>query len=91
MTSIQEEMDWRCYGAYGLLPEGATSAHFVSADPPELQFGERTFEIVLARRVAEGDETTNWFELHGKAPITEPPSHWTAHYRTVVERRIYLI
>ena len=39
----------------------------------EVALGERAFEIVLARRVAAGDETTTWFERHGSTPITEIP------------------
>ncbi len=91
MIASQEELDWQCYGLYGLLPEGAAAADFESANPPELKLGERAFEIVLARRVATGDESTVWFERHGSTPITELPAHWPADYRAVVERRIALI
>ncbi len=59
--------------------------------PPEVGLGERAFEIVLARRVAAGRETTVWFERHGSTPITEIPSHWPEDYRQVVARRIDLI
>jgi len=91
MIAWQEELDWRCYRLYGLLPEGSTAAAFESATPPELRLGERAFEIVLARRVAAGDESTVWFERHGSTPITELPAHWPAEYRAIVERRIALI
>jgi len=91
MIASQEELDWQCYGLYGLLPEGASAADCEFANPPELKLGERAFEIVLARRVAAGDETTVWFERHGSTPITELPAHWPADYRAVVERRIALI
>lgn len=53
--------------------------------------GERAFEIVLARRIAAGEEQTTWFDRHDSTPITEPPSHWPADYRALVERRIELI
>lgn len=91
MIASQEELDWQCYLLYGLLPEASQAADFESATPPELALGERAFEIVLARRVAAGDETTTWFERHGSTPITELPAHWPVDYRTVVERRIALI
>lgn len=91
MISLQEELDWQCYGLYGLLPEGDRSADPESGSPPALTLGERAFEIVLARRVAAGDESTSWFERHGSTPITELPAHWPADYRAVVERRIALI
>lgn len=89
MIALQEELDWRGYRLYGLLPAGA--AELEHPHPPEVSLGERAFEIVLARRVAEGKERTTWFERHGSTPITEIPAHWPADYRAVVERRIALI
>lgn len=91
MIAWQEELDWHCYGLYGLLPEGQTSLSFEGGAPPGIRLGERAFEIVLARRMAAGDEETIWFERHGSTPITDLPAHWPADYRAVVERRIALI
>ncbi|MHB1122565.1 MAG: BREX-2 system adenine-specific DNA-methyltransferase PglX [Ramlibacter sp.] len=91
MIASQEELDWQCYRLYGLLPDGSTAADFECATPPELKLGERAFEIVLARRVAAGDETTTWFERHGSTPLTKLPAHWPADYRAVIERRIALV
>ncbi|MCU0923358.1 MAG: BREX-2 system adenine-specific DNA-methyltransferase PglX, partial [Burkholderiaceae bacterium] len=87
----QEDLDWTGYGLYGLLPEGTAGLVCESGEPPEVRLGERAFEIVLARRVAAGRETTTWFERHGSTPITEIPSHWPEDYRQVVQRRIDLI
>lgn len=91
MVSAQEELDWQCYRLYGLLPDASTAADLECADAPELKLGERAFEIVLARRIAAGEESTTWFERHGSTPITELPAHWPADYRAAVERRIALI
>lgn len=88
MIALQEELDWRCYGLYGLLPAAADLEH---PNPPEVALGERAFEIVLARRLAAGQETTTWFERHGSTPITEIPARWPEDYRQVVARRIELI
>ncbi len=82
----QEELDWRCYRLYGLTEQALTHPN-----PPEIRFGERAFELVLARRMAAGGEETTWFARHGAVPITEPPAHWPADYRQVVEARIALI
>src|SRR5262249_35355084 len=60
-------------------------------DVPELRLGERAFEIVLARRIEAGEETSEWFARHGSTPITEPPAHWPAEYRALVEKRIAVI
>ena len=86
----QEELDWACYALYGLLPAGADALRH-DGDPPEVRLGERAFEIVLARRVAAGRETTTWFERHGSTPVTEIPAHWPEDYRQLVQRRIALI
>jgi len=91
MISCQEELDWQCYRLYGLLPPGSMKEALEFHAAPELKLGERAFEIVLARRMAAGDEATTWFERHGSAPITELPAHWPADYRAIVERRIALI
>jgi hypothetical protein len=56
-----------------------------------LSLGERAFEIVLARKVAAGDEESTWFTRHGSTPITELPAHWSPEYRALVERRIEVI
>ncbi|MCE2660401.1 MAG: BREX-2 system adenine-specific DNA-methyltransferase PglX, partial [Rubrivivax sp.] len=91
MYALQDELDWQCYRLYGLLPEGVRGADLEHTAPPELNLGERAFEIVLARRMAAGDEETTWFERHGSTPVTDLPAHWPADYRAVVERRIALI
>ncbi len=86
--ALQEELDWECYGIYGLLPGEVL---YGTSAPPQAQLGERAFEIVLARRVASGRESTAWFERHGSMPVTEIPSHWPEDYRQIVQRRIDLI
>lgn len=91
MISIQEELDWRCYHLYGVTQDGSHSSPFEHTAPPEVATGERAFEIVLARRMTEGTETTAWFVRHGATPRTDIPSHWPEDYRQVVQRRIDLI
>lgn len=86
--ALQEELDWRCYRLYGLIGD---SSDYECPDPPEIRLGERAFEIVLARRIAAGEEETTWFARHGSTPITELPAHWPEAYRQVVEARIALI
>jgi hypothetical protein len=86
----QEELDWECYALYGLLPDTAGELRYVGS-PPEVTLGERAFEILLARGIAAGRETSTWFERHGSMPITEIPSCWPEEYRQVVQRRIELI
>lgn len=91
MIALQEELDWRCYGLYGLLPAGIATDDVEFHAAVEVALGERAFEIVLARRIAAGRVQTTWFERHGSTPITEIPVHWPDAYRRVVERRISLI
>lgn len=91
MIATQEELDWRCYRLYGLLPADSGESLFEHAAPPEVALGERAFEIVMARRLAAGQESTTWFERHASTPITEIPARWPDDYRRVVQRRIELI
>jgi Domain of unknown function (DUF7008)/Eco57I restriction-modification methylase len=93
MVALQEELDWQVYGAYGLLSE-AESAGLVAGERdavPEVALGERAFEIVLARKVAAGEEETVWFERHGSTMVTEVPARWPEWYRQVVQARIETI
>lgn len=88
MIALQEELDWRCYRLYGIT-EGE-----LTLDPssvPEINLGERAFEILMARKMGSGELTTTWFERHRSTPITELPAHWPEDYRRLVERRIALI
>ncbi|GAA2411566.1 BREX-2 system adenine-specific DNA-methyltransferase PglX [Streptomyces glaucosporus] len=89
MIALQEELDWQVYALYGLHPEDLR----VSDDPddptiPDLALGERAFEIVLARRVAAGEASDEWFRRHGSTPITEIPTHWPDTYKAMVQKRI---
>jgi hypothetical protein len=86
MIATQEELDWRCYQIYGL-----TQTELTHPAPPDIAFGERAFEIVLARQIATEQEETTWFARHGATPITELPASWSEDYRSVVEARIALI
>jgi hypothetical protein len=89
MVAQQEELDWECLHLYGvtgeslLVPDGKT--------PPALNLGERAFEILLARKMARGEEETAWFARHGATPVTEIPSVWPSWYQDLVRRRIQLI
>ncbi|MFJ8546101.1 BREX-2 system adenine-specific DNA-methyltransferase PglX [Streptomyces sp. NPDC093586] len=92
MIALQEELDWQVYSLYNLHPEDLR----VSGGPddpkiPELALGERVFEIVLARRVAAGEASDEWFKRHGSTPITEIPAHWPVPYRKIVQKRIEAI
>jgi len=96
MIALQEELDWQCYGLYGLVQ---TSDNLEWPEDrldelPELSLGERTFEILMARQMATGELETTWFARHshaGSKPITELPAHWPADYKALVERRIQCI
>lgn len=87
MIAQQEELDWEVYRSYGLLDDALT----YDAEPPGVRLGERAFEIVLARKVAAGEEDTAWFARHGSTPITEIPTHWPQDYQELVQRRIEAI
>lgn len=91
MIAIQEEIDWRCYRLYNLMPEGVGVNEVEWSGAVEVALGERAFEIVLAKKIVSGREKSTWFQRHGSTPITEIPAHWPEAYRRVVARRIELI
>ena len=78
MIALQEELDWECYRLYGLIDDVPRCD-----DPPLLQLGQRAFEVVLARRMAAGEEETSWFIRHGATSITEIPAEWPETYKRV--------
>ncbi|MER6813592.1 BREX-2 system adenine-specific DNA-methyltransferase PglX [Spirillospora sp. NPDC000708] len=88
MIALQEELDWQVYSIYDLHPEDLRASE---RDVPELALGERAFEIVLARRVAKGEASGEWFKRHGSTPITEIPSYWPEPYKRIVQKRIEAI
>ena len=85
MIALQEELDWQVYSLYGLHAEDLRAPE---KDVPGIALGERAFEIVLARRVAAGEASGEWFKRHGSTPITEIPEGWPEAYRRVVQMRI---
>ena len=94
LIAVQEELDWQVYGSYGLLSPSDVARTVASTQgevPPEVQLGERAFEIVLARKVASGETETAWFTRHGSTPVFEIPSHWPDWYRDIVQARIDII
>ncbi|MCK8676033.1 BREX-2 system adenine-specific DNA-methyltransferase PglX [Streptomyces lichenis] len=89
LITLQEEIDWQVYSSYGLHAEDLTLPHGLEADHlPDIDFGERAFEIVLARRIAMGDASDEWFRRHGSTPVTKIPQHWPVAYKAVVQKRI---
>ncbi|SFF91252.1 BREX-2 system adenine-specific DNA-methyltransferase PglX [Curtobacterium sp. YR515] len=84
MVFLQEELDWEVYHSYGLIDEELT----YRGELDRLRLGQRTFEIVLARKVAASEEQTAWFERHSSTPITDFPAEWPDDYRAIVERRL---
>jgi hypothetical protein len=86
MIAFQEELDWESYRLYGLVAESLPCEN-----PLPIKLGQRAFEIVLARRIAAGEEESSWFTRHGSTPITEIPYEWPEEYKQVVQNRIDLI
>jgi hypothetical protein len=92
MIALQEELDWDVYHRCGLITdEQAADLIAAPASVPNLNLGQRAFEIVMARRMERGELETQWFARHRSAPITEVPKEWPEEYRRVVERRIEVI
>lgn len=93
MVALQEELDWDVYHRYALITDAQLAELTISdtTDVPAIDLGERAFEIVLARKMAAGEASTEWFNRHGSTPITDLPSRWPDAYKKVVANRIELI
>ena len=87
MIALQEELDWYVYSLYGLT-EGALC---YGGDLPDVEFGQRAFEINLARKIAEAEVESSWFTRHGSTPITNVPDNWSVEYQALVQRRLQAI
>lgn len=87
MIRLQEDLDWEYYALFGLLDKKLV----FESESFGINLGERAFEIVMARKMAEGELTTTWFQRHGSTPITELPEHWPEDYKALVNRRIEVI
>jgi hypothetical protein len=92
MIALQEELDWDVYHRYGLITDDeAAELVAAPASVPDIQLGERAFEIVMARLMNAGELETQWFMRHRSIPITEIPEGWPEEYRAVVAKRIEII
>lgn len=87
MVALQEELDWQVYSLYGMA-DGVCDPGF---EAPELEPGQRAFEIALAREVSNETTSTDWFKRHEFTTVTEFPDSWPKAYRDVVQRRIKII
>ncbi|MFD3676457.1 BREX-2 system adenine-specific DNA-methyltransferase PglX [Streptomyces sp. NPDC058613] len=91
MIAVQEELDWRVYGLYGLLAETEVARTTVSErdleQVPGIRLGTRAFEVVLASSELE----TDWFRRHQSEEVHELPADWPKWYREIVQNRIDII
>jgi hypothetical protein len=61
LVSLQEEIDWRVYGLFG-LPTAESSS--VDAVRVPVEPNHRPFEVRLAREVATDISASEWFRVH---------------------------
>jgi hypothetical protein len=80
MIALQEEIDWQCYRLYGLTDEDLSGP-----SAGELALGRRAFEIVLGRKMRDGDLQTTWFARHGSTPTTETDDPLTLRRIAAIE------
>ncbi|MFY7068462.1 BREX-2 system adenine-specific DNA-methyltransferase PglX [Nocardiopsis changdeensis] len=91
MVLLQEELDWRVYESYGIVPTGSIPHVPLDSLPEGIVQGERAFEFALAREQDEAPEAfeeSEWFARNAISRSTTPPAHWPSDYRRVVLARI---
>lgn len=64
LVSLQEEIDWRVYGLFGLPTVEAAS---VDAVRMTVEPNHRPFEVRLAREVSTDISASEWFRVHKRA------------------------
>ncbi|MGI5232534.1 BREX-2 system adenine-specific DNA-methyltransferase PglX [Actinoallomurus sp. CA-142502] len=93
MISLQEELDWQIYAAYALISKedaAKLTASNIGAIP-DIQLGERAFEISLARTLDDDDSAGEWFDRHDSKPIRYVPTEWPYEYQRIVQSRVAII
>jgi hypothetical protein len=68
LISLQEEMDWRVYGIFGLPTVTAPS---VDAVRVPVEPNHRPFEVCLAREVGRDISASEWFRVHKREAPTD--------------------
>lgn len=91
MVLLQEELDWRIYESYGLVPAGSLPHVPLDSLPDGIVQGQRAFEFSLAEnRIDDPDEfeEEEWFTRNAIDHFTDLPDHWSADYHRAVRTRI---
>lgn len=88
MIAVQEELDWETYSLYEIIDEDLT---YEGRTLPNVELGQRAFEIEIASRAEERHEEQQWFAKHGSIPTASIPVDWPADYKALVQRRIDVI
>ncbi|MFJ7291410.1 BREX-2 system adenine-specific DNA-methyltransferase PglX [Streptomyces collinus] len=95
MIALQEELDWQVYGLYGLISSADAARSTVPserlAECPQVELGQRAFELVIAPSAEQDEAVEQWFRRHGSTPVTDIPAHWPDWYREIVQARIDII
>jgi len=68
LVSLQEEMDWRIYGIFGLPTVTASSLDAVRVP---VEPNHRPFEVRLAREIATDISASEWFRMHKRPGLTD--------------------
>ncbi|MCA0156403.1 BREX-2 system adenine-specific DNA-methyltransferase PglX [Tsukamurella sp. M9C] len=87
LISEQEELDWETYYHYGLTTENLS---FPTGTGIPITAGLRSFEIVMARNIRSGIDTSKWFSHanHQHPMHADFPTDWPQAYRDLIQRRV---
>jgi hypothetical protein len=84
LVSLQEEIDWRVYGLFGLPTIEAPSVDVVRVP---VEPNHRPFEVRLAREVATDISASEWFRVHKR----EPPKDVSGPLADLYRQRLRLL
>ncbi|HEY9723298.1 MAG TPA: BREX-2 system adenine-specific DNA-methyltransferase PglX [Oscillatoriaceae cyanobacterium] len=89
LVALQEELDWTCYVAYGLIECDDLLLDIDALEP--LSSECRPFAIRMAREHLSGEKPTHWFDAMEVKPARDFPTDIDPKYRSVLERRLSVI
>ncbi len=88
MIALQEELDWEVYRLFGLLGANGPPNRIGDESLDPLALGWRSFEIELARSVANGSTRTKWFQKLGAVEATIIPCSLSYEVKELTSARI---
>ncbi|MFC1482366.1 BREX-2 system adenine-specific DNA-methyltransferase PglX [Myxococcota bacterium] len=85
VVALQEELDWTCYAAFGLVSPDEVG---LTTECEPIASEHRPFAIRMAQAVSAGTASPYWFEAMNVSPTTDVPDVYDAETRNRITHRM---